>query len=55
MDGFGIAYPVYRAIMRSIRPATVCADAGSPKAAEMARNKAFITSAVMNTNKKKIL
>jgi len=39
----------------SIRPATVCAGAGSPKAAATARNHAFITSATVKINRKNTL
>lgn len=55
IEGFGIAYPVYRTSEINIRPATVCAGAGSPKAAATARNHAFITSAMVKTNRKKVL
>ena len=41
--------------MSNIRPATVCAGAGSPKAAATARNHAFITSATVKINRKNVL
>jgi len=55
IDGLGIAYPVYRTRISSMRPATVCAGAGSPKAAATARNHAFITNAMVKMNRKNVL
>jgi hypothetical protein len=39
----------------NIRPATVCAGAGSAKAAATARNHAFITNATVKINRKNML
>jgi hypothetical protein len=55
IDGFGIVYPVYKANTSSIRPTAVCVGAGSPKAAEMARIKVFITIARVKAKAKKML
>ena len=41
--------------MSSMIPATEIAGAGSPKAAATQRNHAFMTNAVVKTNKKNVL